>query len=295
MRNPFQEHHTSATQDEQLVERAVTGDKDALEELVLRHQAWIYNVALRMVWHPQDAEDVTQEVLIKVCTRLHSFRGAARFRTWVYRIVANHVINMKRGRMEPKVLSFTQYGEALDNAPDLDLPDPSSVPVDVPVLVEEAKIGCLMGMLLCLDRRQRLVFVLGELIGVTDAVGAEILEVTAINFRQLLSRARRDLYHFMNAKCGLVNEANACRCHKKTRAFMEAGYVDPDNLHFVPEHVTAVRDVAESRLDELEHAIDRHHGEIQRQQPFLTPPDVARSLARIFEDATVRSVLRLDG
>ena len=56
-------------EDQNLVLRARSGDRQALEDLVERHQAWIYNIAVRMLHHPQDAEDVTQEILIKVLTR----------------------------------------------------------------------------------------------------------------------------------------------------------------------------------------------------------------------------------
>jgi len=66
-------------------------------------------------------------------------------------------------------------GAALDDTPDMQLPDPSSVPVDVPLLVDEARIGCMTGMLLCLDRKQRLVFTLGEIFGASDTVGGEVL------------------------------------------------------------------------------------------------------------------------
>ena len=68
--------------------------------LVLRHQAWIYNIAIRMVFQPQDAEEVTQEVLVKVITKLSTFKGESKFRTWLYRIAANHVLNMKRRSAE---------------------------------------------------------------------------------------------------------------------------------------------------------------------------------------------------
>ena len=107
----------------------------------------------------RDAEDVTQEVLVKVVTRLASHGTlAAAFRTWLYRIVVNHVINMKARRHEQDGHTFSSMGAGLDETPDLDLPDPNTVPVDLPILVEEAKIGCVMAMLLCLDRRQRLVY-----------------------------------------------------------------------------------------------------------------------------------------
>ena len=53
-------------EDQSLVLRARSGDRQTLEDLVQRHQTWIYNIAIRMLHHPQDAEDATQEILIKV-------------------------------------------------------------------------------------------------------------------------------------------------------------------------------------------------------------------------------------
>jgi len=82
-------------EDQNFVLRARSGDRQALEDLVQRHQAWIYNIAVRMMHHPQDAEDVTQEILIKVLTRLSSFDGRSSFRTWLYRIVVNHAPNSR--------------------------------------------------------------------------------------------------------------------------------------------------------------------------------------------------------
>jgi RNA polymerase sigma factor (sigma-70 family) len=210
MFNPFAEITDSDSTDTDLVDRAKSGDRAALEKLVLRHQAWIFNIAIRMVFHPQDAEEVTQEVLIKVITKLSTFKGESQFRTWLYRIAANHVLNMKRRGAETKVTTFADYGAAIKRTADLDLPDRKSVPVELPILVEEAKNGCTMGMLLCLDRKQRLIFTLGEILGASDAVGAEVLEMTADNFRQCLARARRDLHSFMNNQCGLVNKSNPC-------------------------------------------------------------------------------------
>src|SRR6476620_4757333 len=96
MFNPFSEVAESGSVDAELVEQAKNGDRSALERLVLRHQAWIYNIAIRMVFRPQDAEEVTQEVLVKAITKLSTFKGESAFRTWIYRIAANHVLNMKR-------------------------------------------------------------------------------------------------------------------------------------------------------------------------------------------------------
>lgn len=65
MHNPFAESVGGDSDDVELVRQAKSGDRDSLERLVLRHQAWIYNIAVRMVFEPQDAEEVTQEVLVK--------------------------------------------------------------------------------------------------------------------------------------------------------------------------------------------------------------------------------------
>src|ERR1043165_5291105 len=98
-----------------------------------------------MVFQPHDAEEVTQEVLVKAITKLSTFKGESKFRTWLYRIAANHVLNMKRRSAETRVTTFADYGAAINNTPDLDLPDPSTVPVPQPILIEETKNGCTMG------------------------------------------------------------------------------------------------------------------------------------------------------
>ena len=142
--NPFSETAgaADAADDGELVTRAKNGSRAALEELILRHQAWVYNIALRMVFQPEDAEEVTQEVLIKAITGLGSFKGESKFRTWLYRITANHVLNMKRRGGEAVPHTFSGYAAAINGTPDLDLPDPKTVPVDVPLLVEgEIKVA----------------------------------------------------------------------------------------------------------------------------------------------------------
>src|ERR1700693_4539999 len=98
--NPLADNSPTDQEDQSLAMRACAGDRKALEDLIQRHQGWIYNIALRMLFHPQDAEDATQEILVKVMTGLSSFEGRSSFRTWLYRILVNHVLNMKCGRVE---------------------------------------------------------------------------------------------------------------------------------------------------------------------------------------------------
>lgn len=190
--------------------------------------------------------------------------------------------------------SFAKYGEAIERTPELDLPDPKSVPVEVPLLVEEAKISCTMGMLLCLDRRQRLVFTLGEVLGASDTVGGEVLELTPDNFRQCLARARRDLYRFMNDQCGLVNKDNPCRCPKKTRGFVEHGHVDPRRLLFASRHVERVRSVAAETFRKVEGLVEGQYADIYREHPFLEPSDRVNLIQRLLENPEIRAALHLN-
>ncbi len=166
--------------------------------------------------------------------------------------------------------------------------------VDVPLLVDEAKIACTTGMLLCLDRKQRLVFTLGEIFGASDTVGGEIMEMTADNFRQCLARARRDLYSFMNDKCGLVNLNNPCRCAKKTKGFIEAGHVDPNHLLFDPLLVEQVKSVAAETVRKIDDAVQGQYADIYRAHPFLQPADPVHWLRAMLDSREIREALHLN-
>jgi len=94
--NPTSEKGHYDQKDDLLVTAALSGNQQALEELISRHQGWIHNIAVRMLWNPQDAQDTTQEILLKIVTYLSSFRRESAFRTRAYRIVCNHVLNCRR-------------------------------------------------------------------------------------------------------------------------------------------------------------------------------------------------------
>jgi RNA polymerase sigma factor (sigma-70 family) len=291
MVNIFSEQYSSDANDGELVAAAQQGDWAALEELILRHQAWIYNIALRMVCHPQDAEDVTQEILIKMMTKLSTFQGKSSFRTWLYRIVANHVINMKRRKWEYVFSSFERYGGIIDDLPYQDPPDAQSVPVEVDLLIEETKIGCMMGMLICLDRTQRLVFILGEVFGVSSEVGGEIMAISPENFRQKLSRARKQLRNFMDERCGLMNKQNPCSCTRKTRAAIEAGFVDPHHLRFYTNYVQRVKAIVLEKSHQVDQALDLQTQNLFQDHPFQESPNYVRILKRMLARKEIQETL----
>ncbi len=226
-----------------------------------------------------DAEEVAQEVLVKVITQLSTFRGESKFRTWLYRIAANHVLNMKRPPCGSTDADVCRLRDAINAIPDLELPDANSVPVDVPLLVEEAKVGCTMGMLLCLDRKQRLIFTLGEILGASDTAGAEVLKMTlTISVKAWPVLAATYEFHEPSVRSG--QHKQSLPLPKKTRGFIDAGHVNPEQLLFVPEHVVRVHEAAAETIRSVDDVVEQQYAAIYREHPFLPSPDVVGWLRR---------------
>jgi RNA polymerase sigma factor (sigma-70 family) len=273
MSTPFASTPDAET-DDQLISDSRAGDRDALDALVVRHQPWVLNLSVRMLYRREDAEDATQEILLKAFKALPSFRGDSKFSTWLYRIAVNHLLTVRTEKWAAAdaVCSFSAAAAGLQRVPDLDLPDPATVPVPVELLVNEVAAACTIGTLLCLDGRQRLVFILAVVLGLDDDAGAEIAEVTPANFRQILSRARRDLAEYLRGNCSLVEPNNACTCSRKTRAYIQGGLVDPGNLRFAAGHLRRVRDVVAGRPDTSVEAYVNAACDIYRGHPFVESP-----------------------
>jgi RNA polymerase sigma factor (sigma-70 family) len=256
-----------------LVARARQGDAVALDELVRRIQDRVYGLALRMLWHPEDARDSTQEILVRVVTHLRDFRGESAVQTWVYRIACNYLKTARRSRVEAQEFSFERFGRELDEG--LADREPAA---DESLLLEEVKLGCTHGMLLCLDRDHRLAYILGEILELDGTEAALVLEIEPATFRKRLSRARADVATFMIAKCGLANPAAACRCRRRVATAVRMGRVDPARLLFAtsaaqarrfPEVLTEIR-----KLEAL-----RRAAALYRSHPTpLAPEDFAGRL-----------------
>ena len=219
---------------EALVERARNGDRESLAHVVEQIQGPIYNLALRMLWHPEDARDATQDILIRVITHLGSFRGDSRVQTWVYRVAANFLITVRQSRVEGQNYTFDRFADELrDGLAEVGAED--EWPADQALLLEEVKVGCMHGLLTCLDRPHRLAYILGEILEMDGVEAASILSISPAAFRKRLSRAREAVIEFTRAHCGLVDPTNACRCSRRLPRAQAMKRVDADALLFASE------------------------------------------------------------
>ncbi len=272
---------------EALVTRAREGEAPALEELVTAVRDEVYNLAVRMLWHPEDAEDATQEILLKVVTKLSTFRGLSSFRTWVFRIAANHLLNIRRSRAEREELSFEAFGRDLSDRSG-PVSSPAGDAADQALLVEEVKVGCTQGMLLCLDREQRLAYILGEVFELRSEEAAIVLGIEPAAFRKRLSRARERLRRFMRAYCGLVSPEAACSCERRLPIALGRGRVDPEHLLFAGRGspprggLPVLEEVGEmERLQEIAGVFQSHPG-------YTAPEAVVKNVRRIIDSGRYR-------
>ncbi|EAY24925.1 RNA polymerase sigma factor [Microscilla marina] len=264
MNNPLSDKY-SEEQNRTLVEKSLNGDRKAIEELIHLHQPFIYNVAWKMVHDPNDALDLTQETLLKVITKLSQFNFKSAFRTWLYRIVVNEFLQTKRRKGAQRFSSFEDYGAKLDSIPNPDLNEEEYITFQE--LSREMQVKCMSGMLMCLTREQRLIYIIGDTFGANHRIGAEIFDLTPPNFRVKLHRARKELYNFMNNKCGLVNQDNPCRCPKKTKALKKMGLLDENNLQFNISYKNKIALYVAPRYEETAQRFEEKYTELYREHP----------------------------
>lgn len=273
MYNPFKEVYDDDSRDNDLIAHSLQGNSHALESLVLKHQSWIFNIALRMVCDPHAAQDITQDILIKVITRLSSYDSSkSAFRTWLYRIVANHIINVKKSEKEIIFTNMVKGGDFEDYITGVPDRRKSSRP-ELQIYSNEIKITCVQCILMRLNRKERMVFILGSIFNVNDSIGSEICEMTKVNFRKILSRSRKKVHDFFSTYCSLFDEKNPCRCNDHVDAMIKSNFIDPDNLIVNQQNYGKLGDVLSESIENLEEAYYEYHM-LFGDQPFLKGPDM---------------------
>lgn len=230
------------------LEQALAGDKDALGELLSSVQEDVFNLALRMLGSVADAEDASQEIMIRVMTNLASFRRESAFSTWVFRIAVNHLQNYRKGQFAHAQFSWEMYGEDTASGREKGVPDLSEG-VDRKLLEQELKYACTNVMLQCFDVESRTIYILGTMFKLDSRVAAEIVQMTPEAYRQRLSRARHKMSEFLNQYCGLSGQG-VCNCQRRVNYAIATHRLNPRQLDYASLEVREYTEAME-KLDEL--------------------------------------------
>lgn len=269
-----------------LIDKAIAGDRDSLETVILSVRDLVFNLSLRMLGTFHDAEDATQDILLKIITHLSSFKRESAFSTWVFRIATNHLINYKKHMFAQYPLSFEFYGDDIENAPVGNLPDLTQN-VEAAILAEELKLSCTNVMLQCLGTEERLVFVLGTMFKVDSRIAGDILGITPEAYRQRLSRIRRKMADFLSAYCGEYGSGK-CRCRDRLNYAIQSHRLDPAAL----DYTAAAEAPADQALDfkSAMEEIDDLSVYFSFSKLYESPEEIKRFLTKFLESASLSTV-----
>ena len=256
--------------------RAIDGDRDALEDVIRALQGDIYGLALRMLCNREDAEDATQEILVRIVTRLSQFDFRSKLKTWAYRVAVNYILDVKKSAVERMNLSFERFAEELTEG----FGPAAPAETERSLLIEEVKIGCTLAMLQCLDRPHRLAYVLGGILELSGSEAAEALEISPDLFRKRLQHARSAILTFTRTYCGLASDAAPCSCNRQAPAALRAGKVRLDFCAFADTATSFQETRALVRqVDEARWALEVH----RTNHPRASPVDFARRLIQALD------------
>ena len=235
-----------------LIEQAVAGSGKALEELLAGVQDMVFNLSLRMLGTVHDAEDATQDILIRIMTNLMSFRRECAFKTWVYRLSINYLLNYKKSMFAERPMDFEFYGNDIRYAK-VDEEDSVLDEMTREGLAEELKFSCSNVMLQCLDAETRCIFILGTMFRIDSKTGAEVMEITPENYRQRLSRARRTVARFLTEYCGLSGKG-FCSCYHRVSYAVSQGRLSTERMEFAGLEETELQRLNEctEQMEELD-------------------------------------------
>ena len=270
-----------------LVNKATAGDKKALETLVTSVQDIVFNLSLRMLGTFADAEDATQDILLKMITHLSSFRGDSSFTTWVFSIAANHLKNYKKHMFARYPLSFEYYGDDIENGKIQDVPDLTQN-VEKDVLAEELKMSCTNVMLQCLDMESRCIFILGTMFKIDSRIAGDILEMTPEAFRQRLSRIRRKMADFLGQYCGEYG-GGRCKCKDRVNYAIQSHRINPLQLDY-----TAATEISIQTMLDVKNAME-DIDDLSQDFSFCKPyqsPERTKHLIQEFLDSTQFSIIQ---
>lgn len=188
-------------------------------------QPALHGLALRMLGSRDDAADALQECLLRIVTRLSTYRAESKFSTWAWTLAVRSFLDFRRGMARRARLSFDAFAEDLATG----MEDASAARPEDRVYLQQVKVGCGRALLQCLDGDHRVAYVLVEIMGFEPSDAAVVCDVPGPTFRKRLSRARGRVRDHLNTNCGVANADAACRCSRRLPRARALGRLHPDD------------------------------------------------------------------
>lgn len=187
-----------------LLDKAKAGDIAAFEELIEGYQRKIFNIALRIVGNYDDANDLSQEVLIRIFKSIGSFKEQSSFSTWIYRITTNVCLDDIRKRKNRRVVSLDEEIKVEDG--EMQRQIVSNDPLPEETAEKEELRELVNGAISSLSEEHRLVIVMRDLQGFSYEEIARILKCPEGTIKSRINRARLALKNVLQSKRELLFE-----------------------------------------------------------------------------------------
>lgn len=251
---------------------------DRFSSLFEQYHQQIHALAYRMVGNREDASDIVQQTFFQALRSANGFREECKPYTWLYAIARNQCLrlleNKKHGSIESldSLIRNSQAPVSTDEFSDLERQH----------YIEQVKEGCLLSLLRCLTRYQRLAFILHTLLGMKTSDVAAILEKSETATRLLVHRARKRILEFLCKNCACYRPGNPCHCENLIHYSLGQGWIDKYETASTNTKPYVPAEVIESEINEIkriallygsvnegplpESAVNRIQVEIRRQQ-----------------------------
>lgn len=208
-----------------LVERATGGDPEAFDQLIQAQLPRLRAVVRRLVGHPDDTDDLVQESLLRAWNARDTFRGDARFGTWLCAIGARVAIDHLRRRRRWRPLAQVAYANACLEREDLAIEVGSTLASpDFAYEAREHIAFCFTCVGRSLPPEEQAALLLVEALGLTGREAARALEMSESVLRHTLASARRSMTGTYEGLCALVGKTGVCyQCRALREGTHDAG------------------------------------------------------------------------
>lgn len=225
------------------IKKIQNGCQESFAHLIRKYQKYIFNIIVRISPNVSfhEAEDISQEVLIKVYNNIPDFRFECTFKVWLYKIVINSAIDFIRKNKKAKQNKWVNLRVSDNEYLEKYHPDLLNNPVEARMLIKEMQIKCLIGFFVCLNQRERAVYIFGTILKLPGKMGAQILEMTYANYRKMHSRSKQKIENIMQNSCSLINKKAKCQCKKALSQCLQNNYIKKGKYEYSSDDVKLFR------------------------------------------------------